>query len=266
MAPPVADVVVVATPAGLAEQAASRFVETATKALADFGTFRVALSGGTTPQGLYARLAAEPFRSRVDWARVQVFWGDERCVPPDHADSNYRLARELLLSKVPVRAENVYRMRGEATDPDLAAAEYAGELQAAFGLKRGERPRFDLILLGMGADGHTASLFPHSPALREVTRLAVAVYVDAVKGYRITLTLPVLNNAADVLFLVSGSDKAERLRAVLGGKPSHAAPASMVRPERGTLHWIVDRTAATGLADTKSSPLPPWGEGNPGRG
>ena len=245
-----ADVVVVATTAALAEQAASRFVEVATKALADLGTFRLALSGGTTPQGLYARLASEPFLSRVDWARVQVFWGDERCVPPDHADSNFRLARDLLLSKVPVRAENVYRMRGEATDPDLAAAEYAGELQTAFGLKRGERPRFDLILLGLGTDGHTASLFPHSPALREITRLAVAVYVEAVKSYRITLTLPVLNNAASVLFLVSGGDKAERLRTVLGGKPSHAAPASMVRPERGTLHWIVDRAAATGLADT----------------
>jgi 6-phosphogluconolactonase len=246
-----ADVVVVATPAALAEQAADRFVELTTQALAGFGTFRVALSGGTTPQALYARLAAEPFRSRVDWERVQVFWGDERCVPPDQADSNYRLAHELLLSKVPVRPANVYRMRGEATDPDLAAAEYAGELQTAFGLKRGERPRFDLILLGMGTDGHTASLFPHSPALREVTRLAVAVYVEAVKSYRITLTLPVLNNAASVLFLVSGGDKAERLRAVLGGKPSHAAPASMVRPERGTLHWIVDRAAAAGLADTK---------------
>lgn len=250
MAPPVADVVVVATAAALAEQAANRFVEAATKALADLGTFRVALSGAKTPEGLYARLASEPFQSRVDWARVQVFWGDERCVPPDHAHSNYRLAHELLLSKVPVRPENVYRMRGEAIDPDLAAAEYAGELQTAFGLKRGERPRFDLILLGMGADGHTASLFPHSPALREVTRLAVAVYVETLKNYRITLTLPVLNNATMVLFLVSGGDKAERLRAVLGGKPSHAAPASLVRPERGTLHWIVDRAAATGLADT----------------
>ena len=249
MAPPVADVVVVATAAALAEQAANRFVEAATKALADLGTLRVALSGAKTPEGLYARLASEPFQSRVDWARVQVFWGDERCVPPDHADSNYRLAHELLLSKVPVRPENVYRMRGEAIDPDLAAAEYAGELQTAFGLKRGERPRFDLILLGMGADGHTASLFPHSPALREVTRLAVAVYVEALKSYRITLTLPVLNNATMVLFLVSGGDKAERLRAVLGGKPSHAAPASLVRPERDTLHWIVDRAAATGLAD-----------------
>ena len=251
MAPPVADVIVVGNTAALAEQAANRFVEAATRALADVGAFRVALSGGTTPQSLYARLAAEPFRSRVDWERVQVFWGDERCVPPDHADSNYRLAQELLLSRVPVRPDNVFRMRGEATDPDLAAAEYAGELQTAFGLKRGERPRFDLILLGMGSDGHTASLFPHSPALREVTRLAVAVYVEAVKSYRITLTLPVLNNAASVLFVVSGGDKAERLRAVLGGKPSHAAPASMVRPEHGTLHWIVDRAAAAGLADTK---------------
>lgn len=247
---PLADVVVVSTAAAVAEQAAERFVEAATKALDESGRFTVALSGGTTPRSLYARLASEPFRSRLDWSRVRVFWGDERCVPPDHPDSNYRLAEELLLSRVPIRPENIHRMRGEATDPDLAAAEYAGELQSAFGLKRGERPRFDLILLGMGADGHTASLFPHSPALREVTRLAVAVYVEAVKGYRLTLTLPVLNGAATVLFLISGSDKAQRLRTVLTGKPSPGAPASLVRPERGTLHWIVDRAAATGLAGT----------------
>ncbi len=250
MASPVADVIVVDNASALAEQAAERFVAAATEALSESGTFRIALSGGATPRQLYAQLAAEPFASRVDWGRVQVFWGDERCVPPDHPDSNYRLAQDLLLSRMPIRPEHVYRMRGEATDPDLAAADYAGELQTAFGLPRGERPRFDLIVLGMGADGHTASLFPHSPALREVTRLAVAVFVEAVKGYRITLTLPVLNNAAAVLFLVSGADKAERLRAVLTGKPSHAAPASLVRPERGTLHWIVDRAAAAGLADS----------------
>lgn len=249
MAAPLADVLVVATAAALAEQAAERFVQAATHALEESGRFSVALSGGTTPRALYARLAAEPFRSRVEWERVRVFWGDERCGPPDHPDSNYRHAHDLLLSRVPVRPEHIYRMRGEAADPDLAAAEYAGELQTAFGLKRGERPRFDLILLGMGADGHTASLFPHSPALREVTRLVVAVYAAAVNGYRLTLTLPVLNNAAAVLFLVSGSDKAQRLRMVLTGKPSPDAPASLVRPERGTLHWIVDRAAATGLAD-----------------
>ncbi len=249
MAAPLTDVLVVPTTAALAEQAAERFAEAATKAVDESGRFSVALSGGATPRGLFARLATEPFRSRVDWGRVRVFWGDERCAPPDHPDSNYRLAQELLLSRVPVPAESIYRMRGEAVDQDLAAAEYAGELQTAFGLKRGERPRFDLILLGMGADGHTASLFPHSPALREVTRLAVAVYVEAVKGYRLTLTLPVLNNAARIFFLVSGSDKAGRLRTVLTGKPSPDAPASLVRPERGTLHWIVDRAAATGLAD-----------------
>ncbi len=249
MAAPVADVLVVSSAAALAEEAAERFAGTASRALNDAGRFSVALSGGATPRGLYARLAAEPFRSRVDWSRVRVFWGDERCVPPDHPDSNYRLAHELLLSRVAILPDNVHRMRGEAADPDLAAAEYAAELQTAFGLKRGERPRFDLILLGMGADGHTASLFPHSPALREVTRLALAAYVDAVRGYRLTLTLPVLNTAAAVLFLVAGSDKAQRLRAVLRDKPSPEAPASLVRPERGTLHWIVDRAAATGLAD-----------------
>ncbi len=247
MAAPVANVRVVGDSAALAEEAAERFAGAATDALRQAGRFRVALSGGATPRGLYARLAAEPFRSRVDWERVHVFWGDERCVPPDHPDSNYRLAQELLLSRVPVPPDNVHRMRGEAPDPDLAAAEYAGELQTAFGLRRGERPRFDLILLGLGTDGHTASLFPHSPALREVIRLAVGVYVDAVRGYRLTLTLPVLNAAAAVLFLVSGGEKAERLRMVLTGKPSHEAPASLVRPERGSLHWIVDKAAATAL-------------------
>jgi 6-phosphogluconolactonase len=248
VAPGQANVLVVSSPAALAEQVAERFSEAAAEAVQRAGRFSVALSGGATPRGLYARLAADPFRSRVDWGQVRVFWGDERCVPPEHPDSNYRLAQELLLSKVPVRPENVYRMPGEATDPDLAAAEYAGELQTAFGLKRGERPRFDLILLGMGADGHTASLFPHSPALREVTRLSVAVYLEAEKRYRLTLTLPVLNAAVSVLFLVAGSDKARRLRTVLRGKPSHEAPASLVRPEGGSLHWIVDRAAATGLS------------------
>lgn len=243
MPSPPADVVVAADTATLAEAAAERFVAAARGALERAGRFNVALSGGATPRGLYARLAAEPFRARVDWERVRVFWGDERCVPPEHPDSNYGLARELLLTRVPIPPEGICRMRGEASDPDLAAAEYAGELRTAFGLERGERPRFDLILLGMGADGHTASLFPGSPALREVMRLVVAAYVEAARAYRLTLTLPVLNAAAAVLFLVAGSDKTPKLRAALRERPSPEVPASLVRPERGTLSWIIDRAA-----------------------
>lgn len=244
-----ASVLVVSTPAALAEEAAERFVEAQTRAISESGRFTVALSGGSTPQSLYARLAVEPFRSLVDWERVTICWGDERCVPPQHPDSNYRLAHDLLLSRVPVRPENVHRMRGEASDPARAAAEYADQLRTIFGLKHGERPRFHLILLGMGADGHTASLFPRSHALEEETRLVVATHVETVGGYRLTLTLPVLNASAAALFLVAGDDKAERLRAVLMGTPSPEVPASLVRLERGTLHWIVDRAAAGRLAD-----------------
>ena len=240
-------VTVVASEAALAEEAAHAVTGAAEEAVRHAGRFTLALSGGNTPRRLYARLATPPFRSRIDWPRVDVFWGDERCVPPDHPDSNYRLAYESLLSRVPIPPERIHRMRGEDPDPERAAQEYARELERVFNLDPGGRPRFDLILLGLGADGHTASLFPGSATLNETARLAVATYAEPVKGYRLTLTLPVLNAAARVIFLVSGETKAEALRAALNDGASPNRPASLIWPERGAF-WLVDRDAARRLA------------------
>jgi 6-phosphogluconolactonase len=206
-------------------------------AIARHGRFRWALSGGTTPRKLYALLARPPLVRRIDWSRVEFFWGDERCVPPDHADSNYRTAREALLDLIQPDPAHVHRMRGE-DPPEQAAAAYEAELRRAFELREGSPPpSFDLILLGMGADGHTASLFPGSAVLQEARRWVAS------DRNRVTLTLPVLNAAAHVLFLVSGTDKAQRLAEVLAG-PDSGLPAQRVRPTHGKLEWSVDAAAA----------------------
>ena len=214
------ELVVVDDQAALAQEAAERFARIAEAAVTRAGGFTVALAGGSTPTTLYTRLATEPYRSRIPWRQTRIFWGDERCVPPDHAESNYRIANETLLRHLPTPPEGIYRMRGEDPDPERAAAEYEQLLRSAFGLKGKALPRFDLILLGMGADGHTASLFPGSAALRESTRLVVATSVGtrhavSLQANRLTLTLPVLNEASTVLFLVSGWDKAEMLHVVM---------------------------------------------------
>lgn len=197
--------------------------------------FTVALSGGSTPRRLYELLAASPFRERIPWAQTHVFWGDERCVPPDHPDSNYHLARQALLDRVPLLARNVHRILGEL-EPEQAAAAYRAELLTALGDDR----RFDLVLLGLGDDGHTASLFPGTAALQERTLAAAVVYVERLASWRITLTLPTLNAARHVLFLVSGANKAPALVRVLAGEP---LPAGLVRPPQGQLTWLVDRAA-----------------------
>jgi len=226
--------------ASLARAAAEHFVTLATAAIAARGQFVVALSGGSTPRTTYALLASDEFAARVDWPRVRVFWGDERCVPPDHPDSNYRMAREALLDKVPIPTENVHRMRGELP-PDQAAAAYQAELEAVLGAGG----RFDLILLGMGADGHTASLFPGTAALREQARWVVAYYVDRLAAWRVTLTPVAINAAAHVTFVVSGAGKAERLREVVTGPyQPDVLPAQIVRPTDGRLLWLVDVAAA----------------------
>jgi 6-phosphogluconolactonase len=196
----------------------------------------VALSGGSTPRTTYALLASDEFAARVDWPRVRVFWGDERCVPPDHPDSNYRMAREALLDKVPIPTENVHRMRGELP-PDQAATAYQAELEAVLGASG----RFDLILLGMGADGHTASLFPGTAALEERERTVVAVYVKRLRAWRVTLTLPVINAGRHVLFLVSGTAKAPTLARIRAGE---LLSAGLVQPDQGQLTWLVDMAAA----------------------
>jgi 6-phosphogluconolactonase len=199
------------------------------------GPFRVALSGGSTPQSLYEMISCPPFHRRIPWAQVHAFWGDERCVPPDRPDSNYRMARQVLLDRVSIPPVNVHRIHGE-WPPERAADAYQEELVAHLG----PGGQFDLILLGMGADGHTASLFPGTTALTERERAVVAVYVAKLRTWRVTLTLPALNAARHVLFLVSGATKAPALKDVRAGVP---LPAGLVRPTDGQLTWLVDRAA-----------------------
>lgn len=241
---------IVENPPALAEDAAATIVRAADAAVAARGRFTLVLSGGGTPRATYARLALAPFHDRLPWDRTWVFFGDERGVPPDHRDSNYGMARETLLSRVPVPEDHVFRIRVEADDPEAAATDYARTLTEVLGLRRGELPRFDLVLLGLGVDGHTASLFPGSPVLKEVFRTVAVVHAAAATiPQRFTLTLPVINAAAHVMFLVSGAEKAKVVKAALHDQAS--LPATMVRPGDGRLLWLLDRAAATLLpADT----------------
>ncbi len=214
--------------------------------------FTISLSGGSTPKGLHALLASDPaVCDRLPWQRLHFFWGDERHVPPDHPQSNYRMAYDTLLSIAPVPAENIHRVPAEEPDAAEAAQKYEQELRAFFKLEAGQLPRFDCILLGMGSDGHTASLFPATEALHETKRLVAANWVEKFKTYRITLTVPVLNRADLVIFLVSGAEKAEALKEVLQGdyRPDRF-PAQLIRPEPGKLLWIVDKAAAGCLSDS----------------
>jgi 6-phosphogluconolactonase len=236
----------VASAEELAREAAAEFVRQATEAAQSKGRFTVALSGGSTPRSLYSLLATDAtWRAQVPWDRVHLFWGDERHVPPEHADSNYRMTHEALLSKISIPPANVHRIKSEHPEASRAANEYEQTLREFFQLKGGEFPRFDLALLGLGPDGHTASLFPGTEALREQQRLVVANWVEKLNTYRITLTPPVLNRAASVIFLVSGEEKAETLRAVLEDEAQpERLPAQLIRPVNGRLLWIVDRAAA----------------------
>jgi 6-phosphogluconolactonase len=232
----------------LASAAAQMFVETAAASVTAKGSFFVALSGGSTPRALFARLAQPPYHDQVNWSRAHIFWGDERCVPPTDAESNYRMARETLLFHVPVSSHQVYRMPGEAADPNAGAALYEMALRRAFALAPGQLPRFDLILLGLGPDGHTASLFPHTAALGVTNRLVVANRVGKLNATRLTLTYPALNAAALLVFLVAGADKADALAAVLQGpRQPEELPAQGVAPTNGAVLWLVDRAAAANL-------------------
>lgn len=231
----------------LARRAADEVVARAAAAGAARGRFSVALAGGHTPQALHALLAdpAQPFRARVPWAATEVFFGDERCVPPDHPDSNYRAARESLLAHVPVPERQVHRLRGEDPDPAAAARAYEAELRAALGTG-GATPRLDLVLLGMGADGHTASLFPGTAALEVQDRLVVANEVPRLGAWRLTFTFPLLAAARAVIFLVAGADKAAAVEAAL--RPGSTLPAARVRPADGELLWLLDGAAAAELS------------------
>jgi 6-phosphogluconolactonase len=240
-----ARVLVFADAKAVARAAAERFVALAHDAVRATGRFSVALSGGSTPRGIYELLSSGEFAPRVEWPKVHAFFGDERCVPPDDEASNYRMAREALLSRVAIPSENVHRMIGEG-DAAANARLYEDELRAFFGDVR--LPRFDLVMLGLGEDGHTASLFPGSPALEERGAWVAANYVGKLGAYRLTLTAPVINNAAHVMFVAAGAGKAERLRDILeGGRDPHRLPAQLIQPTDGTLEWFVDRAAAAKL-------------------
>ncbi|HZR97680.1 MAG TPA: 6-phosphogluconolactonase [Chloroflexota bacterium] len=234
-------VIVAADGEALARQAAPYIAQTLAAAAAARGACAIALSGGSTPRRTHELLAAPPLREVVPWDRLHVFWGDERCVPPDNADSNYHMADETLLSRVPIPPRNVHRVLTEAGSPVTVAAHYERELRSHFGLEVEDVPVFDLILLGMGPDGHTASLFPGGLAVEETRRLVVPSEIGYMPHPRVTFTLPVLNAARSVVFLITGRDKAPSLARALAGDPS--LPAGRVRPN-GDLRWYVDRAAA----------------------
>jgi 6-phosphogluconolactonase len=237
---------IVNDPAEICRTAAGEIQRWADRTATATKPFTIALSGGSTPRGLHTLLANEPtIRDGLPWQNWHFFWGDERHVPPDHPQSNYRMAYDTLLSIAPVPAENIHRVPAEEPDAAVAAEKYEQELRAFFELEAGQLPRFDCILLGMGPDGHTASLFPATEALHETKRLVTANWVEKFKAYRITLTVPVLNRAGLVIFLVSGVEKAEALKEVLQGdyRPE-LFPAQLIQPGPEKLLWIVDRAAA----------------------
>jgi len=238
--------------AALANAAADRFVSAAAHAIDARQRFVVALSGGSTPRSAYVLLAREPLRLRVDWSRVHILWGDERCVPPDNAESNYRMARETMLDHVPIPPANVHRIRGE-DDPRDAAASYEAILRTLLHTSKGPAStvpgkNIDLALMGLGDNGHTASIFPHSAVIDERLRWVMADYVAEVSMWRVTLTAPILNSASELLFLVSGGAKANVLARVLEGpRQPRELPAQLIAPESGHVEWLVDRAAAAEL-------------------
>lgn len=246
-----AEVVVVPEAEALAREAAERFVQMAREAVKARGRFSVALAGGSTPGGAYRLLAEAPYRTRVPWEQVHIFWGDERLVPPDDPESNYGLAQQAFIGLVPIPAENVHRVRGELK-PEAAARAYELELEDYF---CGPLPRLDLVILGLGSDGHTASLFPGSPLLEETSE-TVAVARANYQGrpaWRVTLTLPAINAARHVLFLAGGAEKAGIVAAVLG-EGGGSLPAQRVCPVAGQVTWLLDRAAAAGLAGEPQGP------------
>lgn len=227
--------------AALAEGAAQRFVYLADQAIQERGGFSAALSGGSTPKALYAQLAASPAAARLDWSRIHLFWGDERCVPPDHPDSNYGMVQRALLAQIAIPQVNVHRMRGEEV-PDQAALAYEQDLLGYFGVLP---PRFDLVLLGLGEDGHTASLFPGTAALAERARAVVANRVEKLNAWRLTLTAGAINQAREIIFLAAGEGKADIIREVINGPyQPDLYPAQGVEPADGRLMWFLDTAAA----------------------
>lgn len=236
---------VLATPPDLFHAAAEEFVRLGRNAIGAQGRFTVALSGGSTPKSLYLLLAQQ--YGNFAWDRTFLFLGDERHVPPDHPDSNYRMVKESLLAKIQIPEENVFRVKAEDPDAGAAALEYEKQMRQFFTPQPGEFPRFDLILLGMGPDGHTASLFPGSEGLNEKSRWVIANWVEKFKTHRMTFTFPVLNNASEAIFMASGADKAGMVQQVLEGKHTPPYPAQQVLPKDGKVLWLLDEAAACKL-------------------
>ena len=233
----------------LSRAAAETIVERASDCLQKQDTFSIALSGGSTPKTLYALLAKEAaLADRIPWQRIHFFWSDERHVPPGHPDSNYLMAYNMLLSQAPIPSTNIHRFRSEDANAERAAADYELQIQRFFKIRAGKMPRFDFVLLGMGADGHTASLFPGTSALKETRRLVLANWVESLRTFRLTLTAPVLNSAACLMFLVAGKDKADAVKAILEGNfDPNRYPAQLIQPCSGELIWLLDGSAGKHL-------------------
>ncbi len=243
----IADYLVYDTTDRLARAAAEVFAKYAADGIATRGIARIAISGGSTPKRMFALLAQEPFASQINWQRLFLYWVDERCVPPTDADSNYRMTHEQLLSRVPLPAENIFRMEGER-DPEDAASRYEATLRNTFRLEGAEAPAFDLVLLGMGDDGHTASIFPNTSAIDAMGTLVTANHVPQKDSWRITLTWPVINHGRNVVFLIEGAAKAEVLHEVLlGSYDPDRLPAQLIRPENGKIGLLLDAEAARRL-------------------
>jgi len=233
----------------LTRRAMEEFVKSVGEAVAQTGLFTVALSGGSTPKALYSRLAEEPLRSQIPWEKLHFFFGDERHAPPDGPESNFRMANEALFSKGVIKPDQITRIKGEYEDTEKAALEYEQALRAYFKLKDGEYPRFDLVLLGMGEEGHTLSLFPGTKALRASNRIVVRNWVGKLFTERITLTAAAANQANRVIFMVTRADKACALKAVLEGPyEPEQLPAQLIQPASGKLLWLVDQAAGSMLA------------------
>ena len=225
--------------------AAEKFVEIGNRAIKENGSFTVALAGGSTPKSLYQLLTTEEYKSRIDWGKVFFFFGDERNVPPEDGESNFRMANENLLEPLQIQEKNIFRWQTEIEEAKKIAENYEKKIREFFDLSEGKLPRFDLILLGMGADGHTASLFPETEALSETKKLAVANAVKKFDSFRLTLSFPVINNAANVIFLITGNEKAETLKTIFEGElQPEKFPAQRVAPENGNLFWLVEKSAA----------------------
>jgi len=239
----------------IAKRAAQEFVQAAAAAVRAKGSFNVSLAGGSTPKALYSLLVNDPtMRSQVPWDKLHLFFGDERHVPPDHPDSNFRMATEAMISKSPLKPAQVTRIKAEYLDAERAALEYEKALREYFKLKDAEYPRFDLLLVGMGNEGHTLSLFPGTKALHPDGRIVVSNWIGKLYTERITLTAPAANNAAEIIFMVTGADKACALKAVLEGPfEPEQLPAQLLQPKNGKLLWLVDAAAGsmltTGIRD-----------------